>query len=102
LEFSNVLKGQDMQVGAQIGGTEDPKLAAMRAQAAAANAPPARSPAPERKMSTGSNGGPPPMPVGFKPPGSSGSYRSNASDKKMSARAAAKRAEIDAVRDLPM
>lgn len=103
LEFSNVLKGQDMQIGVQIGGAEDPKLDAMRAQAAAANAPqPAPTLAPARKMSNGGGGGPPPLAIGFKPPGSSGSYRSNASDKKASARRSARNAEIDAVRDLPM
>jgi Ca2+-binding EF-hand superfamily protein len=115
LEFSNVLKGQDMQIGNQIGGTEDPKLAALRSQggepapAPASSLPPPPGPAPAPAAMAAAPAaaakaptGPPKLPVGFKPPSSSGSYRSNSSSKKMSARAASRQSDIDSVRDLPM
>jgi hypothetical protein len=106
LEFSNVLKGQDMQVGMQVGGSVDPKLAKMRAQAAPTPEPAPASArdaaAPSPAASARGSTGPPKLPVGFVPPGSSGSYRSNASDKKRSARAASRQSDIDSVRDLPM
>ena len=39
LEFSNVLKGQDMQIGMQVGDSVDPKVAKMPELAAPAPAP---------------------------------------------------------------